>query len=541
MFSTLRGQLTLTLIGFLCVMAVVIGLWVNSAQQHMRYYKRGQYANEALQGYMDISINAYRYFKQLGDNIILGKQDKSDIIQARRNVQRSLDRLRAANEKKTETALDDDDQANEITERDRVAQLASLIGRAENSFNISQSLPQDGERTQKAWMKLDRLLEETIDGEFQAIIDAAIADERGEVIVIETHDRTLLNRFTVIAIGISWLAIIATTFIVLALFRRLRTHIDLLSDGARRLASGDLGHRIHLRGAKEFVQLADSFNSMSQELEKQRADLLETHAMLETRVRERTAELDAANGELVRLDKVRRNFFADISHELRTPLTIIRGEAEVTLRGKDKAVDEYKNALSRIVELAKQLGRLVNDLLLLARSASHTNRLELSAVSLEQILREVREETRTLIRQQGLTLALHLPDREITVKGDCQRLKQVFLALLDNALRYAERRSKIELELSAEGRFAVIAVRDYGVGIEASELPHVFERFYRGKQAHTVAPQGTGLGLPVAKSIVEAHEGQITIISDLGAGTTVTVRLPLLDVKRVSDYAHSAG
>jgi len=243
--------------------------------------------------------------------------------------------------------------------------------------------------------------------------------------------------------------------------------------------------------------------------------------------------LEISNQKLTELSYLKGQFFADISHELRTPLAVIRGEAEVTLRGKEKPVSEYKRVLHYIILLSDQLNKLVSDLLFLARSDSGVLQMEKRDVSLQEVVREAFREGEILAMRKGIALQLRAPDDdELFLRGDPQRLKQLCLIIIDNAINYSKMGGEVELALDRADGGGKITVSDRGVGIPKEALPHVFERFYRVEKTKSMA-NGTGLGLPIAKWIAEAHEGKITIDSEPGVGTTVTVHLPLSEKVKV--------
>jgi two-component system OmpR family sensor kinase len=278
---------------------------------------------------------------------------------------------------------------------------------------------------------------------------------------------------------------------------------------------------------------------MAAELEQQQGQLLRARTDLERKVRERTRELEQANVALQRLDQVRRRMFAEISHELRTPLTVIRGEAEVALRRRCGALEEYRTTLERIVDLTGQLARLVEDLMVLARSESAVVRLRVDEILLDQVLTSVCEDAKVLAAEKGVDVVWHIPDLGMQLRADPERLRQLFLILVDNACRYTER-GRITVQLASESGSAVVTIRDTGFGIPAEELSSVFDRFFRGRRAETSVPRGAGLGLHVAKAIVDAHGGDIHLSSEPGEGTEVTVRLPLTE-SADEDHERLAG
>lgn len=239
------------------------------------------------------------------------------------------------------------------------------------------------------------------------------------------------------------------------------------------------------------------------------------------------AALEDAHAKLQKLDRLRTQFFADISHELRTPLTVIQGEAEVTLRGRDKPTTEYKAALAHIVQLTNEIGKLVNDLLFLARSESGTLSLAMQRVSLQDIMTECLQEAGILASGKRVSLRFHGHKKPLIVRGDPQRIKQLVMLIVDNAVKYTRPGGNAEAFLGREGSWAKIAISDTGVGIPEHDLPHVFERFYRVKRPGSDIQDGAGLGLPIAKWITEAHGGTICIDSPAGNGTTVIILLPM--------------
>jgi PAS domain S-box-containing protein len=246
-----------------------------------------------------------------------------------------------------------------------------------------------------------------------------------------------------------------------------------------------------------------------------------------TDLKEAEQATQEAHQKLKLLDRLRSQFFADISHELRTPLTVIRGEAEVTLRGKDKPLTEYKTALGRIVILTNQLNKLVSDLLFLARSESNTLEIGRQPTRLREILQEVHREAQILALRRGTVANLAAPANPLVVEGDPQRLHQLFMILVDNSINYLKQDGTVEIHVATSDKHVAVTVADNGMGIPAADLPHVFERFYRVKRQHRSSHPGSGLGLPIAKWITEAHGGTISLTSIVDQGTTVTVRLPL--------------
>jgi len=353
---------------------------------------------------------------------------------------------------------------------------------------------------------------------------------------------------------IRWLWIgMACTLALLALgatvyfARALRRPIDELVRGAHMLRQGQLQHRVPLDDQDEFSDVARSMNAMAAELEKHSQQEHEHRLRLETEVRERTSALHEANKSLQQTDTRRRQLLADISHELRTPTTAIRGEAEITLRGGERLASQYREALQRIVATSRQLGSVIDDLLAMARSDMETLNIVHQRLDFAEPLADALAQASALAGEQRVQLdAQAMPVASVHVLGDAQRLCQLLLLLLDNAVRYSHPNGCVRLQwwLSDEALPSlVLQVSDQGIGIPAEELHQVFDRHFRGDKARNHRAAGSGLGLPIAKALAQAHGGSLTLESPAneaaGVGTRVVLRLPLLTTSAVPAHAQT--
>jgi len=232
----------------------------------------------------------------------------------------------------------------------------------------------------------------------------------------------------------------------------------------------------------------------------------------------------ALNQTLERLEslfRTQQRFLADVSHELRTPLTTIRGNVDLMRRmgmGEPELLDDIQAELERMT-------RLVNDLLLLARADAGSVRIMQQPVEIDTILIDVYRQVASV--KQPVSVKLNEVD-QAQVLGDPDRLKQLFLNLVDNAIKYTPPGGEVRVGLTRTAEEVHIYVADTGIGISEMDLPHIFDRFYRVEKARTRVLGGSGLGLSIVYSIVEAHGGGIQVTSEVGQGTTFTVSLPLL-------------
>lgn len=240
---------------------------------------------------------------------------------------------------------------------------------------------------------------------------------------------------------------------------------------------------------------------------------------------------ESVNAMLARLEESFRKvkqFSGDASHELRTPLAILRGETEVTLRWAREA-DDYRRTLESNLEEINRMGRIIDDLLTLAKSDAGEMTLEVKEISLSDLLQELYLAGNTLGEGKDIRVHLHLDvAEEIRIRGDELRLRQMFLNLISNAVKYTDPGGRVDITLSVAGEQAVVNVADSGIGIPPEHLPHIFDRFYRIDKARNRADGGTGLGLAITKGIAQAHEGRIIVCSTPGTGSTFTVYLPVL-------------
>jgi PAS domain S-box-containing protein len=265
--------------------------------------------------------------------------------------------------------------------------------------------------------------------------------------------------------------------------------------------------------------------------------LKQQQAQLEaTLAKERVARADAEgaqqalaeqNERLRELDRLKDEFIALVSHELRTPLTSIHGYLELVLDGgAGELGPEQQRFLSVVERNTKRLMQLVGDLLFMAQVEAGKLALDLEEVDLNEVLAECIEAAKPVADDRQVELVTDLAETP-TMLGDRSRLAQVLDNLISNALKFTPASGRVSVRVSRTGRDAVVEVADTGVGIPAEEQDRLFERFFRSSNATEQAIPGSGLGLTIAKTIVERHEGSIEIESAEGKGTTVRVRLPL--------------
>jgi two-component system OmpR family sensor kinase len=489
------------------------------------YLRRSRLAHEQLERQLQLSRHSQQLFKAWTDTLLTGITDRPlGAAHLNKVIQADLAALQELTNREL-AIVPPEERKDAAAEIERLKQIRQEFQHTLDQLGEVEQLRSRG-RPDAAWERLIDLLKGGIDQKLNELIEVGVADETAEVIRIDADATQLLARLERVSQIHAVLAVLATLALVLLLLRGLRAPLAELLRGTGKLAEGDLSHRMAVTGRDEFADLGQSFNRMAEDLQAHQKALQDAHANLETLVEERTEELRQANESLRKIDQTRRGFFADISHELRTPLTIIRGEGEIALRGSNKKVAEYKRSIERIVEQAKHLALLVNDLLFIARQGAGAARLNLQPIDLSELLQKVCGDARVIAHGKDVDVAFVNGAANDTVRGDPARLRQLFLVLLDNAVRYSKSEGAVRVETERTRGEVTVRVSDRGIGIPPEELEGIFERFRRGGHAADMNEEGLGLGLPVAKAIVEAHKGRIEMASRPGEGTTVTVALP---------------
>jgi len=319
--------------------------------------------------------------------------------------------------------------------------------------------------------------------------------------MIDTAEQDFLDRIN----NSLWIAglIAAAVALILGLLltRQITRPIRALQRGASQIAKGDLRYRVKAKSNDELGELAQSFNSMADTLDKS--------------------------------EQSRRRLIADITHELRTPLTIIEGTVDGILDSVFEADQEH---LGSVKEQTTLLTRLIGDLRDLSLAESGQLKLEIALTNMVELVRRKMSQAEVKAKEKGIQLNLNVPQEVPEVKVDPARIEQVIANLLNNAIRHTPAGGTITVSMETvtserthrvEQPSLIISVADTGEGIAPEHLPHIFERFYRVGDSRARVEGGTGLGLAIVRQMVMAHDGQIWVSSEVGKGSTFYIALPL--------------
>jgi len=517
---TLSSRIVLT---YSLLLVLAIGgaaLAALSAHRASFELEQSNLANRVPQRYLALSNHAYQLFKQFGDAILIGDRDlghgEADLLSS---IRADFDALRY--DIGREIGLVGEDEIEDYAALAEIERLLDgLIAEHHSILDLKKSGAPLGDLSQR----LTRMHDEVIDKDFNRLIREVIEEEAQEVSEAQAAAARRMDLLDTIAVAFLLIALVSASATVWTLVRDIRGPLLLLSNGAKALAAGDLAHRIEPSGPGELRNLAHAFNAMAGEVARREAEIAGKNRDLEAAIAGRTVELERALDALKGTEAKRRQLLADVSHELRTPLTIIRGEADIALRGPPKAPDVYREALEKTRSAADHSARIVDDLLFVARREASGARLRLDEVDLSRLLARIVEERSNLAASGGITMTYESGVTEAMVRADSVRIRQVMLILIENAMHYGGDAIRVGLEQVPSGY--VVSVSDNGSGITQQDQEQAFERFFRGSNAAQRYDRGTGLGLPVAKAIVEAHGGEIVLRSEPSHGVTVVFSLP---------------
>ncbi|MFL6558007.1 MAG: two-component system histidine kinase PnpS, partial [Bacillus sp. (in: firmicutes)] len=229
--------------------------------------------------------------------------------------------------------------------------------------------------------------------------------------------------------------------------------------------------------------------------------------------------------EIKKLEQMRKDFVANVSHELKTPVTSIKGFTETLMDGAMNNKETLEAFLSIILKESDRLQTLIQDLLELSKIEQHGFRLNIQEIDLHAVLADVITMLNGKAEAKNIQLELDCKQNQVLIQGDTDRLKQVFINLIGNAINYTPYEGAVRILLSEQDDNVRIRVKDSGVGISKEEIPRIFERFYRVDRARSRNSGGTGLGLAIVKHLVEAHHGNISVRSNLGKGSEFIIEL----------------
>lgn len=560
----LKHRLVLTYgLMFLVAIASAVMLIVSvSLSQH--YAKRANLAHESYEKHLLLSNATYQLLKEYDDSLLVNGEELSVSEQRKHQLRHDIEQYFKVIRSNigNEISMVGTEEVEELHKLDRLHTLINDVARRYESIQRTAMAQHITSKTKHDHVHLNDLTQtqqqeliEILNGKYAQQINTAInhtlAEEKVEVAEATKLAETMLKRFKMLAIFSLLLSIIMLELGVRTIIRKIHNPLQKIIDGANHFMNAEWSHRIHVAVKDELADVANAFNHTAKVAGQREKSFIEDNAKLEVIITERTFELKEAVQDLEEQSLRRQHLLADVSHELRTPLTIISGEVDVTLRGKQKSIAEYTEALQRIREATKHTAELVNDVLFVARQEAGQSRLVLKRNNLALLMTECADiytpkftehqvNLRVITAKQGSQISnqslddtsqfsnpsSQIEDDAFRWSCDKKRIRQVILILLDNSLNHAKGMTEVVIRLLETTEHFELSVADNGVGIRDIDKPNIFERFFRGSNASENYEAGTGLGLPVAKAIIEAHQGSITVTDSDAGGAKFFMILP---------------
>jgi two-component system, OmpR family, sensor kinase len=531
-----------TLITLVVVSVLVLGFIAVVAIDRTNYLRtRADLAAAQVTELIDLARSGNHLSEHVAEHFIFKNRPSEEITHGLTDIKNALNKLRTATTNETSHLRYRDEVIEEAEDGIRLEKLESTFVRAKLQIDEMLQLEKE-DNSAEAITRLESGFNKQTMVAFDTVVTEAIEEEDNEATgARKAADEywTWLRRLVLIATGILFSATLMLSF---ALMRRINRPIWALTEGVNAFAKGRFDHRVPISAQDELGFLAKSINQMAQSLEENRAAQSNSQNELERKVEERTVDvlkkaeaLDKANARLAQLNRNRTQFLADISHEVRTPLTTLRGEAELALRLKDKSIKPYRMALAKVLSVSETIGKLVDDLLFLARSESDSVRFENQSVDLAAIANTVLDDATMLAKTKNIVIRKMFDEKPgLRAEGDPTRIKQALLIAIDNAIKFSPPGKNVDFVMSTTGPMADFIIRDFGPGVAEEDLPFVFERFYRSKHEAGL-PGGFGLGLSIAKWIVDKHGGAINLKCQNGRRTELKISLPLIYADGLSE------
>lgn len=523
---TVRWRIILLEAVTLAFIALMIGVMAFGLHTADALVQRIDGIHSRFEAIVDLDSLSNDYADRVAELMRAGfdEADADAFVAARKAMESALDRLTAATRAEVSKLRDLDEVQRELPDVESTSRMIELFRSIDQAVDRVLALQRAGQE-REALEVYRRDVDYPLSNTFERLVANASQGEREDVATELSAVRQRLDLLLPGAIALALLALACGAALGLVLNRAIVRPVQVLADGARELAEGHLEHRIAVRGNDEFASLSRAFNDMAAAIEEQRLRLVRAQERLGSEVEERTRELSEANERLRDLDNRRAQFLADVSHELRTPLTVMRGEADVALRTGSPS--EQLEALRRIQEQAADLGRLLDDLLSFAHSEADDQTFEPVRARAGDVVAAAVREGEVLASARDVLIDADYHDGGAWIDADLRRLKQALIIGLDNAVKHSPIGGHVRVATALAGGGVTISISDDGDGVPEEDRPHVFRRFFRGRAEAAQPGEGIGIGLSIAKEIVERHEGGITLDNRQGGGAVLRITVPL--------------
>ncbi len=480
--------------------ATGVGLWTSDA-----IVKRVQGANGQLEALHDLDGAVGRYGREVMNQLLFGYDRAGTLQTARNDMQRILNALARATREEFNVVSGSAELQGQLPELERVRRITDLFFTIDSAAGQSFMLTERGDRD-AALELVARKVNFPLANEMQPLIDHAISEERKEIAAKTDELGALRERIAWTGVALAVLALLGLIAAAMLAARQLRRQIDGLVARARAALSGE-GVAETIPPNRDFAPLALAVDEAAAAV---RAE------------REKSAGADA---QLQILDTERSHFLADIGHQLRTPLTILRGEADVALRG-DTSEASLRESMERVRAQSAELGLLLEDMLEAARQEAEAAPAPMAQVELTEVVASAAGEGKVLAEPREVDIVVERTAGCIVVPGDFRRLKQALMIGIDNAVKHSPPGSTIRIGAARQEHRVTVQISDEGPGVAEEDQPHLFRRFYRGRQENDMLNTGFGIGLSIARRIIEQHGGTVALRNRSEGGALFEIALP---------------
>lgn len=510
---SLRWRILALEIASLVFILAMIALMAGALRLSDHFAGRVDGVHKRFEALADLDGRANNYGEQVASTLLLGREKMADLQTARLDMEKVFARLNQATRDEIATLGGLSEVQAELPEVEENRRMLELYHGIDVNATRALALQRDGRQVEGIAL-FSRDVAFRLANELQPQIDRALQDERAEVAdqldAIATWQARLWAGGAVLAVA----ALACLISLGYLLRRSIVRPLGEIATAAEKLAAGDYAQRLDFAGKDDFAEFASAFNAVAANGEKTAAELAT-----------RTAELRSVSDQLKVIDNRRTQFLADVSHELRTPLTVLRGEADVALRGPADAA-ELRQSIERIQGQAKDLGRLLEDLMAFARADAENQPYIVTDGRLDDVVSLAAEEAELLAEPREARIAVSLNDGGRHVEADFRRIRQALMIGLDNAVKHSPPGGTIGIQTEALDDSIAIRITDEGPGVTPEDHPRVFERFYRGRGESDLENEGLGIGLAIAKDILDRHGGTISLENRPEGGAVLEFTLP---------------
>ncbi|MFC2158764.1 ATP-binding protein [Acidobacteriota bacterium] len=358
---------------------------------------------------------------------------------------------------------------------------------------------------------------------------------------LKRFDEQILRSRSQILVYFFITLIVISVGITLLIFSFVNKPIGKLMEGTRRISSGDLTYRIGDYHSDEIGELGKSFDMMTAELLKSREEIEQWNLKLKREIEKATEntkktnkKLNIANKKLRELDYLKSDFMRRMEHGSRSHLAVIKSCLSLVLSHPDSGLTfQHRDLIDTAERRCSTMLELLDDILLLSYRKSFDAVYQMEPVQLTSIVLTLLDGIENHARRKNISIDVSIPNDLPAITADKDALKELFFNLINNAVKYTMDGGEVKISIRLDGLWIKIDVSDTGIGISTEDLPKIFDEFFRSSNAKSRNIEGTGVGLAIVNEVVDAHKGKLEVQSELGKGTTFTVKLPLIESLRI--------